>query len=217
MKKWFLGLLAPLFCLSTVSGIQQSSQNKSGSILIRKDRPSVYIEFERSGKAPPLFEKEKEERIWLRLHNNTQWAIKFCSFPVNNQYGGAGIVYEVKRSRISFGMHKGSSNQGALSEERNQQESVRTPQGYSTADVCNRLMKELWSFTDNRISVRFEYEWRDAENNWFRSHGNEHWEFDHEGLMRGRDASINDIPIQESERRYFESRASTGSNSANRL
>ena len=80
-----------------------------------------------------------------------------------------------------------------------------------------RLMKELWAFTDNRISVRFEYEWRDAEGNWFRSHGNEHWEFDHEGLMRRRDASINDIPIQESERRYFESRASTGSNSANRL
>jgi hypothetical protein len=67
-----------------------------------------------------------------------------------------------------------------------------------------RLMKELWAFTDNRISVRFEYEWRDAENNWFRSHGNEHLEFDHEGLMRRRDASINDIPIQESERRYFE-------------
>ena len=65
-------------------------------------------------------------------------------------------------------------------------------------------MKELWAFTDNRISVRFEYEWRDAENNWFRSHGNEHWEFDDEGLMRRRDASINDIPIQESERRYFE-------------
>ncbi len=65
-------------------------------------------------------------------------------------------------------------------------------------------MKELWAFTDNSISVRFEYEWRDAEGNWFRSHGNEHWEFDDEGLMRRRDASINDIPIQESERRYFE-------------
>jgi nuclear transport factor 2 (NTF2) superfamily protein len=67
-----------------------------------------------------------------------------------------------------------------------------------------RLMKELWAFTDNRISVRFEYEWRDAEGKWFRSHGNERWEFDNEGLMRRRDASINDIPIQESGRRYFE-------------
>lgn len=65
-----------------------------------------------------------------------------------------------------------------------------------------RLMKELWAFTDNRISVRFEYEWHDAEGNWFRSHGNEHWEFDDDGLMRRRDASINDVPILESERRY---------------
>jgi nuclear transport factor 2 (NTF2) superfamily protein len=65
-----------------------------------------------------------------------------------------------------------------------------------------RLMKELWAFTDNRISVRFEYEWHDAAGNWFRSHGNEHWEFDDDGLMRRRDASINDVPIQASERRY---------------
>ena len=66
-----------------------------------------------------------------------------------------------------------------------------------------RLMKELWAFTDNRISVRFEYEWHDAAGNWFRSHGNEHWEFDDDGLMRRRDASINDIPMQKSERRIF--------------
>lgn len=65
-----------------------------------------------------------------------------------------------------------------------------------------RLMKELWAFTDNRISVRFEYEWHDANGNWFRSHGNEHWEFDDDGLMRRRDASINEVPIFESERRY---------------
>ncbi len=65
-----------------------------------------------------------------------------------------------------------------------------------------RLMKELWTYTDNRISVRFEYEWHDVEGDWFRSHGNEHWEFDDEGLMRRRDASINDVPIKESERRY---------------
>ena len=65
-----------------------------------------------------------------------------------------------------------------------------------------RLMKELWAFTDNRISVRFEYEWHDATGQWFRTHGNEHWEFDDEGLMRRRDMSANDYPIQESERRY---------------
>jgi uncharacterized protein len=65
-----------------------------------------------------------------------------------------------------------------------------------------RLRKELWSFTDNRISVRFEYESRDVHGQWWRSHGNEHWEFDEtSGLMRHRDASINDYRIESSERR----------------
>jgi len=64
-----------------------------------------------------------------------------------------------------------------------------------------RLQKELWCFTDNRISVRFEYESRDADGQWWRSHGNEHWEFDENGLMRRRDASINDYKIKENERR----------------
>ena len=64
-----------------------------------------------------------------------------------------------------------------------------------------RLMKELWCFTGNRISVRFEYESHDENGQWWRSHGNEHWEFDEHGLMRRRDASINDIPIEEDERR----------------
>jgi uncharacterized protein len=64
-----------------------------------------------------------------------------------------------------------------------------------------RLRKELWCFTDNRISVRFEYESHDAEGQWWRSHGNEHWEFDEHGLMRRRDASINDYRIAEHERR----------------
>jgi len=64
------------------------------------------------------------------------------------------------------------------------------------------LRKELWCFHDNRISVRFEYESHDADGQWWRSHGNEHWEFDEEsGLMRRRDASINDYKIDESERR----------------
>ena len=65
-----------------------------------------------------------------------------------------------------------------------------------------RLMKELWAFTDNRISVRFEYEWHDETGQWFRTHGNEHWEFDDEGLMRRRDMSANDYPIEEADRRY---------------
>ena len=64
-----------------------------------------------------------------------------------------------------------------------------------------RLMKELWAFTGDRISVRFEYEWHDAAGRWFRTHGNEHWEFDARGLMRRRDMSANDVPIAEHERR----------------
>lgn len=65
-----------------------------------------------------------------------------------------------------------------------------------------RLRKELWAFHENRISVRFEYEWHDASGQWYRTHGNEHWEFDDDGLMRRRDMSANDIPIEESDRRY---------------
>ncbi len=65
-----------------------------------------------------------------------------------------------------------------------------------------RLIKELWAFTDNRIAVRFAYEWRDAEGNWYRAYGNENWEFDEAGLMRLRHASINDLPIDESERLF---------------
>lgn len=64
-----------------------------------------------------------------------------------------------------------------------------------------RLMKELWSFTARRISVRFEYEWHDQAGQWFRTHGNEHWEFDDDGLMRRRDMSANDLPISEIDRR----------------
>ncbi|HEX8637355.1 MAG TPA: nuclear transport factor 2 family protein [Pyrinomonadaceae bacterium] len=66
-----------------------------------------------------------------------------------------------------------------------------------------KLVKELWGFRDNRMAVRFEYEWRDSGGNWFRSYGNELWEFDEEGLMRKRFASINDAPIKESERRLL--------------
>ena len=65
-----------------------------------------------------------------------------------------------------------------------------------------RLIKEVWAFHDNRIAVRFAYEWRDDSGRWFRSYGNENWEFDEQGLMRVRIASINDLPITESERKY---------------
>jgi uncharacterized protein len=66
-----------------------------------------------------------------------------------------------------------------------------------------RLIKELWAFTDHRIAVRFAYEWHDDSDNWFRSYGNENWEFGDNGLMQRRFACINDLPIRPSDRKYF--------------
>lgn len=65
-----------------------------------------------------------------------------------------------------------------------------------------RLTKSLWSFTENRIAVRFQYEYHDVHNQWFRAYGNELWEFDDEGLMRRREASINDVAIHVDERKF---------------
>lgn len=65
-----------------------------------------------------------------------------------------------------------------------------------------RLIKEVWAFHGHRIAVRFVYEWHDDSGHWFRSHGNEQWEFDASGLMRRREASINDVPIKPAERRF---------------
>ena len=65
-----------------------------------------------------------------------------------------------------------------------------------------RLIKDLWAFTENRIAVRFQYEWHDDAGQWYRAHGNELWEFDDDGLMRRREASINDRPIAEADRRF---------------
>jgi len=71
-----------------------------------------------------------------------------------------------------------------------------------TKELDYRLIKELWAFDGNRIAVRFAYEWHDDSGQWYRSYGNENWEFDENGLMRQRFASINDLPIKESERKY---------------
>ena len=68
------------------------------------------------------------------------------------------------------------------------------------------LRKSLWAFTEDRIAVRFQYEWHDADGQWWRSHGNENWEFDAEGYMARREASINDVAIEESARRIFGAR-----------
>jgi len=66
-----------------------------------------------------------------------------------------------------------------------------------------RLIKELWAFDENQIAVRFQYEWHDDQSNWFRAYGNENWEFDGDGLMRWRQASINDAPIQAEDRKFL--------------
>jgi uncharacterized protein len=66
-----------------------------------------------------------------------------------------------------------------------------------------RLIKELWAFHGNRIAVRFQYEWHDDSDNWFRAYGNEQWEFDANGLMQRREASINDVPIHVAERKFL--------------
>jgi nuclear transport factor 2 (NTF2) superfamily protein len=70
-------------------------------------------------------------------------------------------------------------------------------------EIDYALRKDLWAFTDDRIAVRFQYESRDPDGRWWRSYGNEQWEFDSEGYMRRREASINDVAIEESERRIF--------------
>jgi uncharacterized protein len=72
-----------------------------------------------------------------------------------------------------------------------------------TKELDYRLIKELWAFEGNRIAVRFAYEWHDDSGNWFRSYGNENWEFDENGLMLWRFACINDLPITETERKYY--------------
>ncbi|PSB15729.1 DUF1348 domain-containing protein [Phormidesmis priestleyi ULC007] len=71
-----------------------------------------------------------------------------------------------------------------------------------TKELDYRLKKELWCFMDNRIAVRFEYEWHDESGSWYRAYGNENWEFADNGLMMRRFASINDVPIQESDRKF---------------
>ena len=82
------------------------------------------------------------------------------------------------------------------------EEIVRFLERKWTKELDYRLIKELWTYRENRIAVRFAYEWHDDSGSWFRSYGNENWEFDERGLMRRRIASINDLPIKETDRKY---------------
>ncbi|MAD16720.1 MAG: hypothetical protein CL579_11685 [Alteromonadaceae bacterium] len=84
----------------------------------------------------------------------------------------------------------------------NREEAAAFLKGKWEKELEYRLIKELWAFTENRIAVRYAYEWHDDSGNWFRSYGNENWEFDENGLMQNRFACINDLPIKESERKF---------------
>lgn len=84
----------------------------------------------------------------------------------------------------------------------NRDEAEAFLQGKWIRELDYRLIKELWAFRDNRIAVRYAYEWRDDSNNWYRSYGNENWEFAEDGLMQNRFASINDLTIKEADRKF---------------
>lgn len=85
---------------------------------------------------------------------------------------------------------------------RGREEIVRFLQRKWAKELEYRLIKEVWAFAENRIAVRFAYEWHDDSGQWFRSYGNENWEFDENGLMQARFASINDLPIAETDRKF---------------
>ena len=105
-----------------------------------------------------------------------------------------------KRVSLGYTVHSKWRNRSEIFEGRDKIVAFLTRKWNRELDY--RLIKELWAFTDNRIAVRFAYEYRDDSGNWFRAYGNENWEFDENGLMRHRHASINDLPINEAERKY---------------
>jgi hypothetical protein len=172
-------LLATLVVASTQLVSQASNQQQGDSVLLRKDRPSVYIEFERSGKAPPLFKGEREERIWLRLHNNARWAIAFCSLSVESQYGEIAVVHSVNRYPPSAGDSAGSEKRPSGSRPsakvRTAKEFSKPPEGYSAGDTCtpydlNSGKSVVFSVPRSHLGkglyVEFEFwpEWENRDN-----------------------------------------------------
>ena len=108
--------------------------------------------------------------------------------------------HDPERVALAYSTNSRWRNRAEFLEGRDAIVSFRTRKWQRELDY--RLIKELWAFHDNRIAVRFAYEWHDDSGNWFRSYGNENWEFDEYGLMRLRIASINDLPIAESDRKF---------------
>lgn len=109
--------------------------------------------------------------------------------------------------RVALGYTEDSRWRNRAEFPRGREEIVQFLKRKWARELDYRLIKELWAFRDNRIAVRFAYEWHDDAGDWFRSYGNENWEFDVEGLMRLRYASINDLPIREIDRKYHWDRA----------
>lgn len=143
MSKYILSIvMLAVVCIALAT--RPRDKRESSSPLIRRDRPSIYIEFYKSGSAPPMFEGESRSRIWLRLTNNAHWSIAFCSFRVHQEYGEIGVVHEVGQLRTSAQGGKG----GGLGRKEslqtrdsiNSQGSVQLrsmPQGYTTGDTCS--------------------------------------------------------------------------------
>lgn len=156
MRK-FVFILSVMFTITFVSRTPAQTQNEKpkSSVLLNSERPSVYVSFEKYGTAPPLRGGDKNERIWLRLHNNTRWELSFCSFSVAKEYGGVGLTYNVKRLQPSLGQI-GFGNVEEFEEEApppprgmQQPKSAETPKeprcppeepkilsGYATGDTC---------------------------------------------------------------------------------
>ena len=104
--------------------------------------------------------------------------------------------------KVSLAYTEDSVWRNRIQDIQGREEIVKFLEGKWAKELEYRLIKELWSYTDNRIAVRFAYEWCDEQGNWYRSYGNEDWEFNQAGLMQKRFACINDKPIEESERLF---------------
>jgi uncharacterized protein len=129
------------------------------------------------------------EALEERMHT---WRWRFLALP-------AGAA-DPERVSLGYTVDSQWRNRAEFMPSREAIKTFLTPKWNRELDY--RLVKELWAFRENRIAVRLAYEWHDDSGNWFRSYGNENWEFDEHGLMRLRIASINDLPIHENDRKY---------------
>lgn len=159
-----------VFPLDIISQTKQTK--KESSVLIRRDRPSVYIEFERVGTEEPFSKGESSERVWLKIENNTHWEIQFCSFEVKRKYGNIGVVYNIDKMPQTIGAERNSSNSDKKT---NITENLQVPEGYGTGDTCTPFhlvggKSTIFSVPkehlakDLNIRIEFWYEWENRDN-----------------------------------------------------